>query len=109
MIRRITYTICTVSVSLLLTACGSNESSENMPVLDKSSPTTVEESSVADNSQEKGSRDNTISCLVPKASGTDTLGTDTVTIDISNTSDGDICLKYKGDASRTTKELSVIT
>ncbi|MBO4845476.1 MAG: transglutaminase domain-containing protein [Lachnospiraceae bacterium] len=101
MIRRIIYTICTVSVSLLLTACNSNESSENMPVLDESSPKTTEESNPVDNSQTKGSRDNTISCLVPKASGTNTLGTDTVTIDISNTSDGYICVKYTGDALRT--------
>lgn len=101
MIRKTLYTICTLSVSLLLTACGSNGSPESMPVLDESSPKSVEESNAADNGQTKGSRDNTISCLVSEASGTNTLGTDTVTIDISNTSDGYICVEYTGDASRT--------
>ena len=101
MASKVFSSIIIASMSALLVACGSDGSSESMPVLDKSVTAASEEPATSSEPSSKGSRDNTISCLVPKASGTQTIGTDTVTIDISNTSDGYICVKYTGDASRT--------
>ncbi len=49
----------------------------------------------------KGTRDNLPLCLVPKADGATVSGNDNVSIDISNSSDGYICITYTGDASRT--------
>ena len=47
-----------------------------------------------------GSRDNTSVCMEPVASGTETIGNELVTIDISNSSEGYIMVEYFGDCSK---------
>lgn len=48
----------------------------------------------------KGSRDNTPQVLVPEASGTSVLGNDLIALDVSNLSEGYLCARYTGGASR---------
>ena len=47
-----------------------------------------------------GSRDNTSVCLKPVASGTELIGNELVTIDISNSSEGYIMVEYLGECSK---------
>ena len=90
-----------ISLTVLLSACSSQGSSSPSPALNDPAPETVSVQDEPSSQPSSGNRDNTSECLVPKADGTSTLGNDTVTIDISNASDGYICVTYSGDASRT--------
>lgn len=51
---------------------------------------------VEDTTPKKGSRDNTIRCLVPEADGTLLLSNDVAEIDYSHTEDGYVSVKYTG-------------
>lgn len=84
-------------ISLSLAACGSQGASVSTPSTNDSGV------SSADSAQNntKGSRDNSPRCLVPDSSGSSVIGNESVDINVSNTSDGYICVTYKGDASRT--------
>ncbi|MCR5094504.1 MAG: transglutaminase-like domain-containing protein [Lachnospiraceae bacterium] len=62
-------------------------------------PTPAEEAAAA-LIQGVGSRDATPVCLVPTAPGTEVLGNDLATIDISNISEGYIVVSYKGDCEK---------
>ena len=88
--------------SAILTACGGGNGETTTPVPDDNGTTSVaSQDPVEINNGTKGSRDNSIVCMTPAAPGTATISDDTITIDISNASDGYICATYTGDASRT--------
>lgn len=53
-----------------------------------------------------GSRDNTPICLVPEAPGTNVIGNDLVTIDISNTSEGYLIVEYTGACPKVKLQIS---
>lgn len=97
--RLYNYTIITC-LSLCLTACGtqgvSNAVSGPGSSISSGAQVTDETETTA-----KGTRDNTPNCLIPLNDGTSTIGNDLVTIDISHTSDGYVCITYNGDAQRT--------
>lgn len=86
--------------STFFSACGTSPVSTT-PSPGKNVTSTIEDVSVPADSASKGSRDNTIICLTPSAPGTNTLGNESISIDISNVSDGYICVTYTGDAART--------
>ena len=46
-------------------------------------------------------------CLVPEASGTLTYGDNTISIDASNTSEGYVMVRYKGNASKVKLQITV--
>lgn len=51
-------------------------------------------------SQELPKRDSTPKVLIPEASGTSVIGNDLIAIDTSNSSEGYLCARYSGSASR---------
>jgi len=86
-------------ISLSLAACGGDASvsvASNTGTVTDSTEASTESAANA-----KGSRDNTPKCLIPQAPGTSIIGEDLISIDISNTKDGYVCVTYKGDAART--------
>ena len=92
------YFLLTVCISSCLLACGNPEVTSSASSTDIIS---ADDNSVPSASEPKGSRDNSVNCLVPSAPGNTTIGNDTVTIDTSNIADGYISVTYKGDAERT--------
>lgn len=93
----LTSIYCLILLCLCLTAC-SNDEHSSTPTVDDSTSSVTNLDSTPDNV--KGSRDNTPHCLVPDASGTDTIGNESVTIDISHNNEGYICISYSGDSDR---------
>ncbi|MBO4883075.1 MAG: transglutaminase domain-containing protein, partial [Lachnospiraceae bacterium] len=62
----------------------------------ESSDNGKEESSAESQAPVKGSRDNSVRCLVPTADGTLVAESETYSIDYSHTEDGYVCVKYCG-------------
>ncbi len=62
----------------------------------ESKNTGEKEETAADQAPVKGSRDNSVRCLVPSADGTLVAESDTYSIDYSHTDDGYVCVKYNG-------------
>lgn len=102
---------------LLLTACGGNSSSGNLadvhtaPTQDSTKEEISEEpvpsalpadsdSSLESETPQGGNRDNTPACLTPEASGNVVYGNEIVSIDVSNASEGYLCVRYSGTCSK---------
>lgn len=84
-------------IFILFTACGSpDDSSSHSVYADEVSYIDP----AADPSVVKGTRDNSIRCLVPKAPGTTVFSSSNALIDVSNTGEGYLCASYSGDCPK---------
>ena len=90
--------IAITCMSLCFSACGTQD---NTPGTSMPTDNPVSKERSAETAPVKGTRDNVSQCLVPQCPGSNILGNDIVTIDISNSSEGYICVDYSGDAART--------
>ncbi len=84
-------------------ACGSKES-EAAVTEEASAPASLaeekEDEQVPAEPRPKGSRDNKAVCLVPTAPGTEVYENEFATVDVSNTSEGYIVVKYTGSSHK---------
>ncbi len=74
----------------------------NSDAADSSDPASK---SPSDNDQSGGKRATLKEPLIPEASGTVTYGTDNISIDASNTSEGYVMVKYEGDSDKVKLQL----
>ena len=90
--RRVSYLLSLIFLSISLVACGDGQSDSG------GSSETVTEEVVAKASA--GSRSNTIKVLTPEASGVEVYGNDDASIDASNATEGYVMVKYTGSAAK---------
>ncbi len=112
-IRKISYLLAAFSAVLLLPGCGgsapspsqysaySNGTSQSGSGSQGGSTSTAAQTETVSESESeaepvKGSRDNSIRCLVPEADGTLLLSNDVAEVDYSHTGDGYVSVKYTG-------------
>ena len=99
-------------ICLTLCSCGNSPDSKSppAPVSDIPSTDTAEETAPtvedASLSDKVGSRDNTPVILIGSADGTATLGNDSVSIDISHTSEGYLMVSYTGSCQKVKFQLT---
>ncbi len=107
-LRKIKYSLALVLTSICLAGCASgggempappgNSSSGNSNVSTpaNSSSSGKKEETPAVQTPQKGTRDNSIRCLVPLQDGINAINGDVATIDYSHASDGYVSVKYFG-------------
>jgi len=95
---------CTAGADPVISSPGASSSpsvSEETPASPGQSDSKTQDSGGQESTAEsqapvKGSRDNSVRCLVPSADGTSVAESDTYSIDYSHTDDGYVCVKYNG-------------
>ena len=94
--KRIKYLLSVIALSTTLISCGAADVIEDsvIPASGNDSPSSVEAS------KSKGTRDNTIKVLEPKADGVTVYAHNVVSIDASNASEGYVMVSYAGDAKK---------
>ncbi|MCR4616750.1 MAG: transglutaminase domain-containing protein [Lachnospiraceae bacterium] len=110
-IRKISYSAAAISVMIMLSGCSGSappsgdpiqSQASSKPAADTSADSSISPSGDASSEPEKeaepvkGSRDNSIKCLVPLQDETSLLSCDVASIDYSHASDGYISVKYFG-------------
>ncbi len=111
-LRKISYSLSALLLSAVLSACGgapspsqlsgstssSGSGSSSSSSSSGSSSGTSQSSAATETSSAptKGSRDNSVRCLVPEADGTLLLENEVASVDYSHTEDGYVCVKYTG-------------
>ncbi len=111
-LRKISYSLSVLLLSAVLSACGgapspsqlSGSTSSSGSGSSSSSPSSGSSPGSSQNSADtetssaptKGSRDNSVRCLVPEADGTLLIENEVASVDHSHTEDGYVCVKYTG-------------
>lgn len=94
--RRAKYLLSLIVLSISLTACSSGGGLTGEGTSSGGGESSVEASAKGT----KGSRDNRIRVLAPKASGTEVYGNVDASIDASNAADGYVMVRYTGSAAK---------
>ena len=93
--RRLNYLLSLIVLSLSISSCG-----DQAPAYSDTAVVTENSSSAAVAKESAGKRDNTISVLVPEASGVQVYSNADASIDASNAADGYVMVKYTGSAAK---------
>ena len=93
--RRLNYLLSLIVLSLSISSCG-----DQAPAYSDTAVVTENSSSAAVAKESNGKRDNTISVLVPEASGVQVYSNADASIDASNAADGYVMVKYTGSAAK---------
>ena len=93
--RRLNYLLSLIVLSLSISSCG-----DQAPAYSDTAVVTENSSSAAVAKEFNGKRDNTISVLVPEASGVQVYSNADASIDASNAADGYVMVKYTGSAAK---------
>ena len=93
--RRLNYLLSLIVLSLSISSCG-----DQAPAYSDTAVVTENSSSAAVAKESNGNRDNTISVLVPEASGVQVYSNADASIDASNAADGYVMVKYTGSAAK---------
>ncbi len=93
--RRLNYLLSLIVLSLSISSCG-----DQAPAYSDTAVVTENSSSEAVAKESNGKRDNTISVLVPEASGVQVYSNADASIDASNAADGYVMVKYTGSAAK---------
>ncbi|MCR4902479.1 MAG: transglutaminase domain-containing protein [Butyrivibrio sp.] len=94
------------TVAALLLGCGNSSSDTSaLSVTATESSRSIPETSTENKTEyvistEKGSRDNTIVCLVPSAPGTEVYQNEAAIVDVSNASEGYVIVRYIGPSGK---------
>ena len=93
--RRLNYLLSLIVLSLSISSCG-----DQAPAYSDTAVVPENSSSEAVAKESNGKRDNTISVLVPEASGVQVYSNADASIDASNAADGYVMVKYTGSAAK---------
>ena len=93
--RRLNYLLSLIVLSLSISSCG-----DQAPAYSDTAVVAENSSSEAVATESNGKRDNTISVLVPEASGVQVYSNADASIDASNAADGYVMVKYTGSAAK---------